>query len=57
MFLSKGKLLDESDLTLLRAYTLKVEDGVRNATFNKFHFAFPQAPHHENHFGSEDFPG
>jgi hypothetical protein len=44
MFLSEGKLLDESDLTLLHAYTLKVEDGVRNATFNKFHFAFPQAP-------------
>ena len=44
MFLSEGKLLDESDLTLLRAYTLKVEDGITNATFNKFRFAFPQAP-------------
>jgi hypothetical protein len=44
MFLSEGKLLDESNLTLLHAYTLKVEDGVRNTTFNKFCFAFPQAP-------------
>ena len=37
----EGKLLDESDLTLLRAYTLKVEDGITNATFNKLRF--PQA--------------
>ena len=44
MFLSEGKLLDESNLTLLCAYTLKVEDGITNATFNKFCFAFPQAP-------------
>jgi hypothetical protein len=44
MFLSEGKLLNESNLTLLHAYTLKVEDGVRNTTFNKFHFAFSQAP-------------
>ena len=44
MFLSEGKLLNESDLTLLHAYTLKVEDGITNATFNKFRFAFPQAP-------------
>ena len=44
MFLSEGKLLNESNLTLLHAYTLKVEDGVRNTTFNKFRFAFPQAP-------------
>ena len=44
MFPLEGKLLDESDLTLLRAYTLKVEDGITNATFNKFRFAFPQAP-------------
>jgi hypothetical protein len=44
MFLAEGKLLNESDLTLLRAYTLKVEDGITNATFNKFRFAFPQAP-------------
>ena len=40
----EGKLLDKSDLTLLRAYTLKVEDGITNATFNKLRFAFPQAP-------------
>jgi hypothetical protein len=44
MFLSEGKLLNESNLALLYAYTLKVEDGVRNITFNKFYFAFPQAP-------------
>jgi hypothetical protein len=44
MFLLEGKLLDESDLTLIRAYTLKVEDGITNATFNKLRFAFPQAP-------------
>jgi hypothetical protein len=44
MFLSEGKLLNKSNLTLLQAYTIKVEDGVRNATFNKFCFAFPQAP-------------
>jgi hypothetical protein len=44
MFLSEGKLLNESDLTLLHAYTLKVEDGITNTTFNKFRFAFPQAP-------------
>ena len=30
-------------MTLLRAYTLKVEDGITNATFNKLRFAFPQA--------------
>jgi hypothetical protein len=44
MFLSEGKLLNESNLTLLQAYTLKVKDGVRNTTLNKFCFAFPQAP-------------
>lgn len=44
MFLSEGKLLDESDLTLLLAYTLKVEDGITNSTFNKLCFAFPQTP-------------
>ena len=43
-FLLEGKILDENDLTLLRAYTLKVEDGITNATFNKLRFAFPQAP-------------
>jgi hypothetical protein len=43
MFLLDGKLLGESDLTLLRAYTLKVEDGITNATFKKLLFAFPQA--------------
>jgi hypothetical protein len=37
------KILDESDLSLLRAYTLKVEDGLTDETFNKLRFAFPQA--------------
>ena len=37
MIFLEGKLLDKSDLTLLRAYTLKVEDGITNATFNKLH--------------------
>jgi hypothetical protein len=44
MFLSEGKLFDESNLTLLCAYILKVEDGVRDTTFNRFRFTFPQAP-------------
>jgi hypothetical protein len=30
-------------LSLLRAYTLKVEDGLTDKTFNKLRFAFPQA--------------
>jgi len=30
-------------LSLLHAYTLKVEDGLTDKTFNKLHFAFPQA--------------
>jgi hypothetical protein len=37
------KLLDENDLSLLRAYTLKVEDGLMDKTFNKLCFVFPQA--------------
>ena len=37
------KILDESDLSLLHAYTLKVEDGLRDEMFNKLSFAFPQA--------------
>lgn len=35
--------MDESDLNLVRAYALKVEDGITNATFNKFHYAFPDS--------------
>jgi len=38
-----GKLLDKSDLSLLHAYTLKVEDGLTDKTFSKLHFVFPQA--------------
>jgi hypothetical protein len=37
------KPLDGSDLSLLHAYTLKVEDGLTDKTFNKLCFAFPQA--------------
>jgi hypothetical protein len=37
------KVLDKSDLSLLHAYSLKVEDGLMDKTFNKLHFAFPQA--------------
>ena len=40
---SEGKLLDESDLSLLWAYALKVEDGLTDKMFNKFCFVFPQA--------------
>jgi hypothetical protein len=42
--LIEGALLDESDLTLLRAYALKVEDGLTDKTFNKLRYAFPQSP-------------
>ena len=55
IFLLEGKLLDESDLTLLHAYTLKVEDGITNATFDKLCFAFPQAP--LNSIKSTEKPG
>ena len=44
MFPLEGKPLDESDITLFCAYTLKVEDSITNATFNKHCFTFPQAP-------------
>jgi hypothetical protein len=37
------KVLDESDLSLLCAYSLKVEDGLTDKMFNKLRFAFPQA--------------
>jgi hypothetical protein len=44
--LTEGKILDESDISLLRAYALKVEDGLTDKTFNKLRYAFPQAPIH-----------
>jgi hypothetical protein len=44
MFRLEGKLVDEDDLTLLRAYSLRVDDGITEKTFNKFRFVFPQAP-------------
>ena len=44
MFYLEGKLVDKNDLTLLQAYTLRIEDGITRKTFDKLHFAFPQAP-------------
>ena len=38
-----GKLLDKSDLSLVCAYTLKVEDALTDKTFSKLCFVFPQA--------------
>ena len=42
--LGESNILDESDLTLLHAYTLKVEDRLMDKVFNKLRFAFPQSP-------------
>ena len=42
--LTEGNILDESDLTLLRAYALKLEDCLTDKAFNKLRFAFPQSP-------------
>ena len=44
MFCLDGTLVDEDDLTLLQAYSLRVDDGITEKTFNKFRFVFPQAP-------------
>ena len=33
--------MDQADLSILRAYTLKVEDGLTDGTFNKLRFVFP----------------
>ena len=43
MFHLEGKLVDEYDLTLLRAYSLRVDDGINVNTFNKLRFIFPHA--------------
>ena len=43
MFHLEGKLVDEYDLTLLRAYSLRVDDGINANTFDKLHFIFPHA--------------
>ena len=40
----EGKLLDEDDLTLIRAYSLKVNHGLTNDAYNSLCFVFPQAP-------------
>ena len=42
--LTEGNILDESDLTLLHAYALKLEDHLTDKVFNKLCFAFPQSP-------------
>jgi Transposase family tnp2 len=42
--LTEGNILDESDLTLLRTYFLKLEERLTDKVFNKLHFAFPQSP-------------
>jgi hypothetical protein len=42
--LTEGNILDESDLTLLRAYSLKLEERLTDKAFNKLRFAFPQSP-------------
>jgi len=40
-----GKSLAESDLDLLCAYTLKVEDHLSDRTFNRFAKTFPNSSH------------
>jgi hypothetical protein len=42
--LTEGNILDDSDLTLLRAYALKVEECLTDKAFNKLRFAFLQSP-------------
>jgi hypothetical protein len=39
-----GRILDESDLTLLRSYALKLNGGLTDSAFDKLRWAFPQAP-------------
>jgi len=41
---TEGNILDESDLTLLHAYALKLEERFTDKAFNKLCFAFPQSP-------------
>lgn len=40
-----GKFLGESDLSMLRIYTLKVEDHLSDRTFNRLPKAFPNTSH------------
>jgi hypothetical protein len=42
--LTEGNILNDSDLTLLQAYALKVEEHLTDKAFNKLCFAFPQSP-------------
>jgi Transposase family tnp2 len=42
--LTEGNILDESDLTLLHAYALKLEEHLTDKAFNKLCFIYPQAP-------------
>jgi hypothetical protein len=41
---TEGNILDESDMTLLRAYALKLEERLTDKAFNKLRFVFPQSP-------------
>jgi len=40
---SDSKLLDDSDIRLLQAYALKVEDNLTNSTFSKLKYLVPEA--------------
>jgi hypothetical protein len=41
---TEGNILDESDMILLCAYALKLEERLTDKAFNKLHFVFPQSP-------------
>jgi hypothetical protein len=41
---TEGNILDESDMTLLHAYALKLKECLTNKAFNKLRFIFPQSP-------------
>jgi hypothetical protein len=41
---TEGNILDESDMTLLHAYALKLEECLTDKAFNKLRFVFPQSP-------------
>jgi hypothetical protein len=42
--LTEDNILDDSNLALLWAYALKVEERLTDKAFNKLYFAFPQSP-------------
>ena len=43
----EGKLLDEADLTLIRAYALKINHGLTNDAYNQYftppHIVWPES--------------